>query len=57
MIKRPEKLCAVSVWCNYKGAGRWVHPAVCEWHIREQDPQCRECPINKKEADDGSQEA
>lgn len=30
------------IWCDYDGVRRRVHPAVCEWHARENDPKCRE---------------
>ena len=37
----------MAVWneCRYNaGPLRPVHPAVCEWHSRENDPMCRGCP-------------
>jgi hypothetical protein len=32
------------ILCNYKGTERLVRPPVCEWHIKQDDPECRLCP-------------
>jgi len=39
-----------SYMCPYKGKPRPVHPAVCEWHIRERDPEClkQDCAVYKE---------
>ena len=29
--------------CPYKGIERPVHPAVCDWHRLENDPECEGC--------------
>lgn len=36
------------LWCNYKNIPRQVHPAVCEWHREENDPECAGCDPNKR---------
>lgn len=43
MIPAEDKkgLEAVSNVCCYRGTWRPVHPAVCDWHVRENDPECR----------------
>jgi len=32
-----------AILCPYKGEPRWIHPAVCEWHREENDPECAKC--------------
>ena len=39
----PYRVCM----CNYKGIKRHVHPAVCEWHKQEKDPECTRCTNSK----------
>ena len=29
--------------CPYKGQPREIYPAVCEWHLEENDPACWDC--------------
>lgn len=31
------------IWCGYGGKPRLIHLDVCEWHRRENDPECKEC--------------
>jgi hypothetical protein len=32
--------------CGYKGLDRYVHPAVCLWHIEQKDSECRRIKCN-----------
>lgn len=32
-----------SFLCLYLGKPRMVHPAACQWHRDEADPECFEC--------------
>jgi len=34
---------ALPFLCNYKGESREVHPAACQWHRDEKDPECMKC--------------
>ncbi len=37
-----------SVWCPYKGQPRRVSWAACEWHRKENDPECQGCRPERK---------
>jgi hypothetical protein len=36
-----------AILCPYKGQPRWIHPAACQWHREESDPECSGCDPNK----------
>jgi hypothetical protein len=48
------------IWCSYplesgKKVTREVHPDVCDWHLRENDPICIACQKEKMSKEkDGS---
>lgn len=31
------------LWCDYKGRGRRIFPATCEWHQEMLDAECDDC--------------
>ena len=46
-FKKPKK--SDNILCNYKGEPREIHPAVCEWHREENNPECTGCERGKDE--------
>jgi hypothetical protein len=36
------------ILCPYKGVPREVHPAACQWHQDERDPECKNCKRYKR---------
>ena len=35
------------VLCPYKVFPRRIHPAVCQWHRDQKDPECLNCKNNR----------